>query len=167
MLYRCCTARVLLKFKGTVGLESSRLYSGRHAHIIRTHAYTQKQHRSQCHKNNFKYGCCCTMHDCHNLENLAFGVIRVHSGRQDRKPKGKSEIASLFFRLCFPCSYIRAAAAAIGSGLDALLLVAGCGSCTHTKHHSRHKGNSLNSGCCVLYSCCRTVVLLGTTAVAP
>ena len=48
LLYRCSTARMLVKFIGTVDWNYPTLCSGMHAHIIRTHA-----HRStvrSCHK---------------------------------------------------------------------------------------------------------------------
>ena len=45
VVYRCCTARMLLKFRGIFGWNCPSLCSGWHAHIIRTRAQTQK-HRS-------------------------------------------------------------------------------------------------------------------------
>ena len=97
LLYRCCTTRVLLRFKGSVGWNRPGCcvqQDGTHTQYA--HTCTQKHHSSQCHtKKILKYGCCCTMHGCHNVENLAFGVTQVHSNIQHRQPKGKSQIAPL------------------------------------------------------------------------
>ena len=51
------------------GLESSRLCSGWHAHIIHTHTHVHRNNTVRsCHSKTLKYGCCCTMHGFHNVK---------------------------------------------------------------------------------------------------
>ena len=53
-----------------------------------------------------KYGCCCTMHDCHNIKSLAFGVSEIHSIKQHRQPRREAGIAPLLSSHYYPCSHV-------------------------------------------------------------
>ena len=98
LLHRCCTARVLYWFKGSAGWNRPGCaQDGACAHVIRTHTRIHKESSfaAVVKRRPLKCGCSSlvpgTMHGCHNVKSLAFGVIQVHSSRQRRQPKRKTK----------------------------------------------------------------------------
>ena len=161
LLYRCCTAQAFA-FQRKRGLESSRLLcSSWHAHITHTRISSQ-QSQKELEVRLLLYHAWLPQ-----PRKLSFLCYTVTPQQTAQKTKGESLILHLSFSdyilpvptYCCCCCRIRVGCPPASCGLWVLH--------TDTKHRSRHKGNSSNSGCCVLYSCCRTAVLLGTTAVAP
>ena len=99
-----CCCEGASSIQSNCGLESSRLlYSGWHADIIRTHTHVHINNTVRgCHENKtMKYGCCCTMHGCHNVESSTFGVIQAHSSRQQRQPKRELKMHLCLFLTLF------------------------------------------------------------------
>ena len=90
--YRCSAARILLKFRGSVGWNRAPLCSGWYAHI-RTHAHTEAPFRS-CHRTKtLKYGYCYAM----AATSKADAMIQTHSSsRQHSTAKMKNSKKKLF-----------------------------------------------------------------------
>ena len=86
LLYRGCTARVLLKFEVWVGIVQVVFRMAR-PHNTYTRNTRNNTLRSGHKKKTLEYGCCCTLHGCHNVKSLAFGVKQARSSRQHRQSK--------------------------------------------------------------------------------
>ena len=102
LLYRCCTARMLSKFRQSVRWDRPSLCSGWHAHILRTHTEAPFVAVTKRRPSN----AAAVEHGCHNVNSLRCGTgtqqqQTTHVARMEtRKPT-----SPLFLRLlCFPCS---------------------------------------------------------------
>ena len=88
LLCRCCTARMLLKFRGSVGWNCPLSCSGWHARI-RTHARTETRFAAVAKIPRSTAAHCCTMAP---TTSKAYGVIQVHSSSRQHSKNEKTAI---------------------------------------------------------------------------
>ena len=141
---RCCTARMLLKFRGSVGWTCPSLCPGWHAHIMCPLAHTEAPFLDSCHKTKtLKHGCCFTL--AAMASKAYYCVIQAYSSRQhsENDKSNESSTTPLFLRLFLVPT-------AVESYND---------TCTHMKAHEPtrrstvrgcHKGENLKRGCCTV-----------------
>ena len=89
LLYRCCTARMRLKFRGSVGWNRDSSCSGWHAHI-RTHAHTEAPFVAVT---KIRYRYCYTIYRyCYTMAATtlkAYGVVQAPSSNSRQQSKNE------------------------------------------------------------------------------
>ena len=89
LLCRCCTARVLLNFRGGVSWSCLSMCSGWHTHIIRPHALAKAPFVAVTKTNTLNYGYCC--YAVTATASKAYGVIQAHSSSVQHTTKQKEQ----------------------------------------------------------------------------